>query len=36
MWDITDERRNRLEIERTGQLEAAHEVRHQAESDGRS
>jgi len=36
MWDITDERRNRLEIERAGQREAAHEVRHQAESDGRS
>jgi hypothetical protein len=36
MWDITDERRNRLEIERTGQLEAAGEAGHQAESDGRS
>src|SRR5438477_6039224 len=32
MGDLTDQRRNRLEIERAGQLEAADEARHQPKS----
>jgi hypothetical protein len=35
MGNITDQRRNRLEIESTGQLKAAEKARHQAESYGR-